>query len=141
MAVTKTILKNTHQSAVVKVGGTAGSATISLATDLLLANEALDGDTQTVNIVAVTTGGLLSSSITITRGGVPVLALAPENSGKIQFNEAGFVDTQGNTDDLVVTVAGAEAHVYLTLHKASGYANKIETAQYSIYDNTGSVGA
>lgn len=141
MAVTKTILKNTHQSAVVKIGGTAGSATISLATDLLLANEALDGDTQTVNIVAVTTGGLLSSAVTVVRNSVPVLALAPENSGKIQFNEAGFVDTQENTSDIVVTISGAEAHIYLTLHKASGYADKVETAQYSIYDNTGSVGS
>jgi hypothetical protein len=141
MAVTKTILKNHHKSAVVKVGGTAGSATITLDTDLLGANEALDGATQTANIVSVTCAGLLGSAITITRGGAMVLALAPENSGKIQFNEAGWVDTQNNTDDLVVTVSGAEAHVYIALHKTAGYANKVETAQYSIYDDVTAVGS
>lgn len=140
MAVTKTILKNHNQSAVIKVGGTAGSATIDLQTDLLAATQALDGDTQTVNIVSVTTAGLLGSSITITRGGVPVMAFAPENSGKIQLNESGFVDTQGNTSDIVVTVAGAEAHIYLVVHKVGGYATKVETAQFSIYDNVNAVG-
>lgn len=140
MAVTKTILKNHNQSTVVKVGGTAGSETITLASDLLAATQSLDGATQTANIVSITTSGLLGSSITITRGGVPVMAFAPENSGKIQLNEAGFVDTQNNTDDLVVTVAGAEAHIYITLHKTAGYATKVETATYSIYDNVAAVG-
>lgn len=141
MAVTKTILKNTHQSAVVKVGGTDGSATIDLQTDLLNSGQALDGATQTVNIVSVTVSGLLNSAITITRGGVPVLAFAPENSGKIQFNEGGFVDAQNNTSDLVVTVSGAEAHIYITLHKVGGYASKIETAQFSVYDDVNAVGS
>lgn len=141
MAVTKTILKNHNQSTVVKVGGTDGSATIDLQTDLLASSQALDGATQAANIVSITTSGLIGSSITITRGGVPVMAFAPENSGKIQLNEAGFVDTQNNTDDLVVTVAGAEAHIYITLHKVSGYATKVETAQFSIYDNVTAVGS
>jgi hypothetical protein len=141
MAVTKTILKNHNQAAIVKVGGTDGSATIDLQTDLLAATQALDGATQTVNIASVTVTGLLGSAITITRGGVPVLAFAPENSAKIQFNESGFVDTQNNTDDLVVTVSGAEAHVVLVLHKSGGYASKVETATYSIYDNVNAVGS
>ena len=140
MAVTKTILKNHNQATIVKVGGTAGSATIDLQTDLLAATQALDGATQTVNIASVTVTGLLGSGITVTRGGVPVLAFAPENSAKIQFNESGFVDTQNNTDDLVVTVTGAEAHIILTLHKSAGYASKVETATYSIYDNVNAVG-
>ena len=141
MAVIKTILKNTHQSAVVKVGGTAGSATISLATDLLLGNESLDGETQTVNIVAATASGLIGSGVTITRGGTAVYACTPESGASMQFNAMGFVDVQGNTDDIVVTIAGAEAHIYLTLHKVSGYASKIETAAFSIYDDTDAVGS
>ena len=141
MAVTKTILKNHNQSAVIKVGGTAGSATIDLQTDLLAATQALDGATQTVNIVSVTTAGLLGSAITITRGGVPVMAFAPENSGKIQLNESGFVDSQNNTDDIVVTIAGAEAHIYLVVHKSGGYASKVETATFSIYDDVNAVGS
>lgn len=141
MAVTKTILKNTHQSAVVKVGGTAGSATIDLQTDILAAGQALDGATQAANIVSVTTSGLLNSAITVTRNGVPVMAFSPENSGKIQLNESGFVDSQENTSDIVVTVSGAEAHIYLVIHKTSGYATKIETAQFSIYDDVNAVGS
>lgn len=140
MAVIKTILKNHNQSAVVKVGGTAGSATIDLQTDLLAATQALDGSTQTVNIVSVAVSGLLGSAITVTRGGVPVMAFAPENSGKIQLNEAGYVDSQNNTDDITVTVSGAEAHIYLVLHKSGGYASKVETATYSVYDDVTKVG-
>ena len=140
MAVTKTILKNTHQSAVIKVGGTDGSATIDLQTDLLGSNESLVGATQTVNIASVSVAGLLNSGITVVRNSVPVLAFAPENNGKIQFNEGGFVDTQQNTSDIVVNISGAEAHIYLVLHKTGGYASKVETAQFSVYDDVTKVG-
>jgi hypothetical protein len=48
----KTVLKKAHQEAVVKVAGTAASATISLASDLLHTNQVLiAGGTPTVNIV------------------------------------------------------------------------------------------
>lgn len=142
MAVTKTIIKNTNQETIVKVGGTAGSATIDLQTDCLATTtQALDGATQTVNIVGVAQAGLLNSAVTITRNAVPVLALAPENSGKLILNDIGYVDTQENTSDIVVTISGAEAHVYLTLRKVGGYATKVETAQFSIYDNVTQVGA
>jgi hypothetical protein len=79
--------------------------------------------------------------VTITRNAVPVLALAPENSGKLILNDIGYVDTQENTSDIVVTISGAEAHVYLTLRKVGGYATKVETAQFSIYDDVTQVGA
>jgi hypothetical protein len=140
MAVTKTIIKNTNQETVVKVGGTAGSATIDLQTDCLASTQALSGDTQTVNIISSVHTGLLNSAITVTRNAVPVLAIAAENNGKILLNDIGFVDTQENTSDIVVTIAGAEAHIYLTLRKVSGYATKVETAQFSIYDDTTKVG-
>ena len=39
MAVTKTVLKKTHQEAVVKVAGTAAAATIDLGVDLLPAGQ------------------------------------------------------------------------------------------------------
>lgn len=141
MAVTKTILKNTNQETIVKVGGTAGSATISLATDCLASTQALDGGTQTANIVSVASCGLVGSAVTIVRNSVPVLAMAPENSGTMQFNENGYVDTVENTSDLVVTVSGAEAHCYVTLRKVAGYATKVETATYSVYDDETQVGA
>ena len=42
MAVTKTILKNTNLETVIKIAGTAGSATIDLQTDCVAGTQALD---------------------------------------------------------------------------------------------------
>ena len=141
MAVTKTIIKNTNQETIVKIGGTAGSATIALATDCLATTQALDGATQTVDIVTAQVNGLLSSSITIVRNAIPVMAFAPENSGVFNFEGNGFRDSVENTKDIVVTVSGAEAHVYLTLRKVGGYATKVETANFGAKDNEAVVGS
>jgi len=141
MAVTKTIIKNTNQETIIKVGGTAGSATISLATDCLASTQALDGATQTVDIVTVQTNGLLNSGITVVRNSVAVMAFAPENSATFNFEGNGLRDTVQNTKDLVVTISGAEAHIYLTLRKVGGYATKVETAEFGSYDNPAVVGS
>ena len=142
MAVTKTVLKKTHQEAVVKVAGTAASATIDLAADLLPAGQALDGATQTVNLVGLQYVGLASSTITITRNSVNILTLGAEGEGTIEFAAgAGFVDTIENTEDIVVTIAGAEAQAYLILRKVGGYATKIETATFGAYDDETAVGS
>lgn len=141
MAVVKTVIKNTNQEAVVKISGSAAAETIDLQTDILAATQALDGATQTVNIVSAIATGSLGSNILVTRNSVNVLAFAPENGSKLQLNDTGFVDTQENTSDITVTISGAEAQLYLVLRKASGYATKVETAQFSIYDNVNAVGA
>ena len=141
MAVTKTIIKNTNQETIVKVGGTAGSATISLATDCLASTQSLDGATQTVDIVTAQSNGLLTSAITIVRNSVAIMAFAPENSGTFNFEGNGLRDTVQNTKDIVVTISGAEAHIYLTLRKVGGYATKVETAQFGSYDNPAVVGS
>jgi hypothetical protein len=141
MAVTKTIIKNTNQETIVKVGGTAGSATIALATDCLASTQALDGATQTVDIVTVQTNGLLNSGITVVRNSVAIMAFAPENSATFNFEGNGLRDTVQNTRDIVVTISGAEAHIYFTLRKVGGYATKVETAQFGSYDNPAVVGS
>lgn len=141
MAVTKTIIKNTNQETIVKVGGTTGSATIGLATDCLATTQALDGATQTVDIVTAQSNGLLNSAITIVRNAVPIMAFAPENSGVFNFEGNGLRDTVQNTKDIVVTISGAEAHIYLTLRKVGGYATKVETAQFGSYDDNTVVGS
>jgi len=141
MAVTKTIIKNTNQETIIKVGGTAGSATITLATDCLATTQALDGATQTVDIVTAQTNGLLNSAITVVRNSVAIMAFAPENSGTFNFEGNGLRDTVQNTKDIVVTVSGAEAHIYLTLRKVGGYATKVETAQFGSYDDNTVVGS
>ena len=53
----------------------------------------------------------------------------------------GFADTIQNTSDIVVTIAGAEAQLYLTLRKIGGYASKVETAVYGAYDDQTAVGS
>lgn len=140
MAVTQTIIKRTQNEAIVKVGGTAGSSTIALA-DLVSHNQVLDGATQVVDIVGVTVTGLLTSAITITRGGVPTLAFAGENSAIFDFEGQGFRDSTNNDEDVVVTIAGAESHAYITLRKVTGYVTTVEGAAYGSYDDPAALGA
>ena len=142
MAVTKTVLKKTHQEAIVKVAGTAAGATIDLAADLLPAGQALDGATQTVNIVGLQYSGLASSTITVTRNSVNIITLDAAGEGVIEFAAgAGFVDSIENTSDITVTIGGAEAQAYLILRKVGGYATKIETAVFGAYDDETAVGS
>jgi hypothetical protein len=142
MAVTKTVLKNTNQETIIKVAGTAASSTIDLQTDCLASTQAISGATQTVNIVACKWCGLNNSTITITRNSVNILTLNGADAGDLDFSAGyGFVDSIENTSDVVVTVAGAEAQVYLTLRKVGGYATKVETAVFGAYDDQTAVGS
>jgi hypothetical protein len=142
MAVAKTILKNTNQESVVKIAGTAASATIDLSVDLLASQQALDGATQRVNIAGVQWVGLPEATITIARNSVNILTLPGGGADYIEFAAgSGFVDNIENASDIVVTIAGAEAQCYLVLRKVSGYATKVETAVYGAYDDETRVGA
>ena len=141
MAVTATVLKNTNQEAIVKVAGTAGSATIDLQTTILAATQALDGATQTVNLVSMSYTGLTGATVTIARNGTNIITAYAEGSDTLDFAGMGFVDTVQNTQDIVVTIAGAEAQCYLTLRKVGGYATKVENATYGAYDDPTRVGA
>ena len=142
MPVTKTILKNTNNETIVKIAGTAASSTIDLQTDCLAATQALSGATQTVNIVGFQFTGLPSSTITIARNSTNITTVAAEGHDDVEFAAGmGFADTVENTSDIVVTIAGAEAQLYLTLRKVGGYATKVETAVYGAYDDETRVGA
>lgn len=142
MAVTKTVLKNTNNETVVKVAGASAAATIDLQTDCLAATQALDGATQTVNIVGLQYTGLASSSITVSRNSTNIFTIGAEGEGTIDLAAgAGFVDPIENTFDITVTIAGAEAQCYLVLRKIGGYATKVENATYGAYDDPTRVGA
>lgn len=142
MAVAKTVLKKAHQEAVVKVAGTAASATISLVSDLLHSNQVLiAGGTPTVNIIGANWTGATNSTITVVRNGVTILSIVGDQPSSIDFEGLGFVDNVNNTSDIVVTIAGAEAAVYLRLRKVDGYNTKIETGIYGSYDDETRVGA
>lgn len=135
MAVTKTVLKNTESMAVVKVAGTAGSATISLASDLLSPTQELNGSTQTVNLVGANWTGARNGAIEVARNEVAILTIPADQPQIFDFQGDGYVDTVENTQDITVTISGAESQVYLTLRKANGYKSKIETSVFSQYDD------
>lgn len=135
----KTILKNTNQEAIVKISGV-GAETIDLQTDILAATQALDGDTQTVNIVGIEFTGLATSTITITRNGTVVTSLDSVGHDVVMMG-AGWSETTANTSDIVVTIATANAQCYLTLRKVAGYASKVENQLYGAYDDPTRVGA
>jgi hypothetical protein len=143
MAVTKTVIRNTHQETVVKVAGTSGSATIDLQTDIVAPNQVLDGATQTATIVGVGVTGLLGSAITITRNGVNIMTFAGENSNYIDFGgQALPPESSQSSSDIVVTIAGAEAQCWLKLRKTSGYKSTSgEYQQYGAYEDETRVGA
>ena len=141
MAVTKTVLKSTDAEVVVKVAGTDGSATISLATDTPAANQVVDGSTQTVNITGLSWTGAANSQIQIVRNSVIVATVIGETAA--QFDFAGQMmtpDTTQNTKDLVVTISGAQAECWIRLKKIGGYKSKIETAIFGSYDDPTAVG-
>lgn len=142
MAVTKTVLKNTNQESVVKVAGTAAAATIDLSVDLLASTQALDGATQTVNIIGLVWTGATDGIITITRNSVVIATLQANAAGMLYFDGQSMIpDTIQNTSDIVVTISGAQAECWLRLRKVGGFATKVETAVFGSYDNETVVGS
>lgn len=137
----KTILKKTEAKVAVKLYGSGLNETVSLAVDCLAGTEALTvGGTPTVNILAMHWVGAADGVATITRNGVVIATLLGSTGGELLFQDSDFTDTINNTSDLVVTSTGI-MQVWLLLRKATGYSSKIETAQYSVYDNTNAVGS
>jgi hypothetical protein len=142
MATVKTVIKKTHQEAVIKVAGTAAAETISLASDLLPTGQVLDGATQTVNIVGVTWTGAANGIVTIARGATTVMTLQANNSNQLDFGGQQMIpDTVANTTDITVTISGAQSECWLKLRKVGGYKTTIETANFSIYDNPAVAGS
>jgi hypothetical protein len=142
MPVVKTVLKNVNQEAVVKVAGTDAAATIDLSTDLLASTQALDGETQTVNIVGLVWTGATNGIITLTRNSVVVATLQANAAGSLDFGGQQMIpETINNTSDVVVTISGAQAECWVRLRKVSGYATKVEYATYGAYDDESRVGA
>ncbi len=137
----KTILKMTETKMVVKLHGTTLNETITLNSDCLSATQALTvGGTPTVNIIGLHWTGTVGGTGIITRGGTVIFNISGDSSNSILFNDQEFVDNIQNTSNIVVTGTGT-MQIYLVLRKASGYSSKIETAQFSVYDDTSVVGS
>lgn len=126
MAVTKTIVKMNHIEVLVKcVATTAGTATISLNTDLLKSNEELSGETIRVNLGATETSVETGKEISITRGGTVICNYFENNDG---FELPWGADPEQNTSDIVVTFTG-KGTIYLRLLKVNGYRPKFRPEQ------------
>jgi len=85
--------------------------------------------------------GLATSVITVTRNSVVVSSFSAEGERTLNFMGEGYIESTGNTSDLVVAISGANAQLYLTLRKVSGYAPKVENATYGAYDDPTRIGA
>lgn len=113
----KHILKTNQTKAVIAVVlDGAGTETIDLQTDLLCATQATSGSTQTVDIDSVKFSTNPTELGTITRNSVNVLQVY----GTDHWAFDGYAVNQQNTQDIVVTLAGAGT-VILELAKKSGY--------------------
>lgn len=134
----KSILRKTPQKVAVKVEGTNGTSTIELATDLLHSTEVVSG-TPTVNIVGMHWTGEATGVATIVRNDLRIATLSGGSAGEILFSDSEFVENTANTSDIVITTAG-QMEVWLLLRKQDGYSSKIETAEFSVYDNVNAVG-
>lgn len=113
----KYVLKANQQKAVIAVVlDAAGSETIDLQTDLLCASQTVSGATQTVDIDAIKFNVQPTELATVTRNAVNVLQLY----GTDHWAFDGYAVNQQNTQDIVVTLAGAGT-VILELAKKNGY--------------------
>lgn len=120
MSITKTIIKQNHIEAIVKVVNDvtdSATITIGLTTDILKSNEELSGATPIVNLASMESSIQVGTEANITRNGQVIVNFF-ENTE--QF-ELGFgADTQNNTSDIVVNFTG-KGTIYMRLLKVQGY--------------------
>lgn len=131
----KRVISLRNNEAIIKIEGAVGATTIALATDLLGANEVLDGNTPIVNIAGIIWTGTTGTA-TIVRNNVTIAALS--GNGALTSQQGFQGDNGGNTFDLVITTAATEFQVWIKLHKIQGYQTKIQPEQYGSYDNPNS---
>lgn len=158
------ILKNTETEAVVKVytDNSAGETiNISLENDLTkstqeyvtgVANidEQTNGDFATYTgshaiITGIWWGAKDGKRVDIERITDPVGPVYHNHyyligAGYYDFKASGFADRIYAHKDIAVKFQGGEGHCILRLTK-QGWANKVETAQFSIYDDVNTVGS
>jgi hypothetical protein len=142
MAMTFTTVKNTNLETVIHFTSSAAeSGTITIA-DLAAASQARNSDAPNVTIVKWSVHGELGSKVTINRNSKIVIACAPENAPYMEANSWGIPINNDATYDIVVTNGAAkDVSGFLVLRKVAGWSTKVETATYSVYDDTTAVGS
>lgn len=116
----KHILKLTHKEAVVKLYGENATIDIDLQTDLKLADETVNGQSQVVHIQAIYWACKNSQDATIGRWDGTALEGETYLSGTGTFEYAGFTDNAYATQD-IRAILGNGATIILVLKKVSGY--------------------
>jgi hypothetical protein len=96
--------------------------------------------TPIVNIIGAQWAGEAGAIYKVNRGGTRVVSLLADNGNFMDFVELFPAEPTNNTQDISVTIVNASAaavqgEVWLRLRKVDGYAGKIETTLYGIYDN------
>ena len=139
----KHIAKLTTQEVALKcyiIDSNGGSIDISLQNDLTHSTEVYDATTSKVCIKAMYWGVKNNKQMDVTR-----IIAAPNTlhghyflSGTGSYVYEGFVDNLYAEKDIRITIDGP-GHLMILLSK-QGWHSKIETAQFSVYDNTNVVG-
>ena len=133
MAVTKTVLKKTPQTAVVKLVGS-GTATIDLDVDLKTADESFLGYANAnVNVAGIlwSLGG--TDSLTIARNSTTTMVLYGNDNWTLN-QQWGFTDTANNQANIACTLSGSGGTAFVTLSKTQGYTLPNQQTLYSKYD-------
>lgn len=138
--VTPTYTLKNNLDVVVKVQGPAGStATINLA-DLATTAQVVENrpgyTTPTVDIAAVTWTGHYNAVITIKRNNVVIMTLPSTGANFLNFNGQDMTaDNTEHQSPFEISIADAQAELWLRLKKVAGYRSTVETEQFSVYDN------
>lgn len=145
---TKTIQKVTDTECIVKISGSdTAPAVITLATDIISTTQVVSG-TPLVTIIGAQWFGEPGAVYRISRNNVRVITLLADNGNWVDLLGTLFPPELTNpTSDISVTILKADGvtaiqgELWLRLRKTAGYAMKVETAQFSIYDNVAAAGS
>lgn len=148
-ALLKAIQLVSDSEAVVKISGKdTAPAVIDIKTDILAANQIVYpvGSTPVANIIGFQWAGEPGAIIKIDRNGVRVISLLADNGNFMDFVELFPSEPTEHSSNISVTIvdkegAAVQGEVWVRIRKVSGYASKIETAVYGVYDDLTQVGA
>lgn len=141
----KSILKLTHQEAVVKVWGPdTTSETIDISTLSAPGQELIPEGTPRVNIIGITWSGenetvsyierdiLVEDTPTATN----VATLPATGTSTLYFDGQTLPpETTGNDSDITVDISGGVGEVWIKLRKVDGFRTTIEPEQFGPYDD------
>lgn len=147
---TKTVQLVTDSEAVVKISGSdLVASVINISTDILAANQIVyptSGAVPVANIIGFQWCGEPGAIYRVNRNSKRVVTLLADNGNFMDFVELFPSENTENTSDISVTIANAagtavQGELWIRIRKVSGYASKIETAVYGVYDNLTAVGS